>query len=65
MHVHMHVYLSAELCYCPEPVAVRTSDLPCRLEKLVADWQQAVYLKKKMFGCKRHRTYSTRVDLRI
>ena len=32
-----HVYLSVELCYCPEPVAVRTSDLPS--EKLVADWQ--------------------------
>ena len=28
-----HAYLSAvELCYCPEaePVAVRTSDLPCK-----------------------------------
>ena len=30
VHMLMHVYLSVELCYCPEPVAVCTSDLPCR-----------------------------------
>ena len=60
VHVHMHVYLSrlsAELCYCPEPVAVRTSDL-YPAEKLVSDWQ---YTKAMVSDDQRQAVYLTPV----